>query len=237
MGSFVVCVGSARWPPTSGRPTRRIAAERSCCSSIRVGSPLTDSTHPLVGAVLTGGASRRMGRTKALIDIDGVPMAGRVAAALRGAGCISVVAYGGSPVELDTLGMPILPDRYPGTGPLGGVLGVLELFAASDFDVGGVFVTACDLPALTTHGPRRHRRRGACASGRRRRRRANVGDRADMCALEPACARTGAPVFRRGRASTPRRDRAAHVGRCRRRSGGAAQHQHPRRPRSIPLSS
>ena len=106
--------------------------------------------HPLVGAVLTGGASRRMGRNKALIDIDGVPMASRVAAVLRGAGCISVVAYGGSPVELESLGVPILPDRYPGTGPLGGVLGVLELFAASDFDIGGVFVTACDLPALTS---------------------------------------------------------------------------------------
>jgi molybdopterin-guanine dinucleotide biosynthesis protein A len=89
-----------------------------------------------------------MGRTKALIEIDGVPMAGRVAAALRGAGCISVVAYGGTPVELASLDLPVLADRYPGTGPLGGVLGVLELFAASDLEIGGVFVTACDLPAL-----------------------------------------------------------------------------------------
>ncbi len=90
-----------------------------------------------------------MGRTKALIEIDGVPMADWVAAALRGAGCISVVAYGGDPVELEQLAMPVLPDRYPGTGPLGGVLGVLELFAASDLVVGGVFIVACDLPALS----------------------------------------------------------------------------------------
>ena len=95
-----------------------------------------------------------MGRTKALIEIDGVPMAARVATALRSAGCVDVVAYGGDPDELAVLGMPVLPDRYPGTGPLGGVLGVLELFEPSEHRVGGVpvagvFVVACDLPALT----------------------------------------------------------------------------------------
>ena len=102
----------------------------------------------MVGAVLTGGASRRMGRTKALIELDGVPMARRVADALALAGCGSVIAYGGDPVELESLGLPVLPDRYPGSGPLGGVLGVLELFAESDLHVDGVFVVACDLPAL-----------------------------------------------------------------------------------------
>lgn len=102
----------------------------------------------MVGAVLTGGASRRMGRTKALIEVDGVPMAGRVADALALAGCRSVIAYGGDPVELEALGLPVLPDRYPGSGPLGGVLGVLELFAESDLHIDGVFVVACDLPAL-----------------------------------------------------------------------------------------
>ncbi len=102
----------------------------------------------MVGAVLTGGASRRMGRTKALIEVDGIPMATRVAAALRDAGCVSVVAYGGDPVELETLDIPVLPDRHPGSGPLGGVLGVLELFAESELTVAGVVVVACDLPAL-----------------------------------------------------------------------------------------
>ena len=102
----------------------------------------------MVGAVLTGGASRRMGRTKALIELDGVPMARRVANALALAGCGSVIASGGDPVELEPLGMPVLPDRYPGSGPLGGVLGALELFSESDLHIDGVFVVACDLPAL-----------------------------------------------------------------------------------------
>lgn len=89
-----------------------------------------------------------MGRTKALIELEGVPMARRVADALALGGCGSVLAYGGDPIELGSLGMPVLPDRHPGTGPLGGVLGALELFAESDLHVEGVFVVACDLPAL-----------------------------------------------------------------------------------------
>jgi molybdenum cofactor guanylyltransferase len=89
-----------------------------------------------------------MGRTKALIEIDGVPMATRVATALRSAGCVDVIAYGGDPRELAPLGLPVLPDRSPGSGPLGAVLGVLELFERYEADVAGVFVVACDLPAL-----------------------------------------------------------------------------------------
>jgi molybdenum cofactor guanylyltransferase len=90
-----------------------------------------------------------MGRTKALIEIDGVPMATRVAAALRSAGCVDVVACGGDHDELAPLGLPVLPDGHPGSGPLGAVLGVLELLERQEAAVAGVFVVACDLPALT----------------------------------------------------------------------------------------
>ena len=113
--------------------------------------PLTDQAvigPELIGAVLTGGSSRRMGRTKALIEIDGVPMAGRVATALRDAGCVRVFAYGGDPDRLAPLGLAVLPDRHPGTGPLGAVLGLLALFAQGHSDA-AVFVAACDLPSLT----------------------------------------------------------------------------------------
>ncbi len=100
----------------------------------------------LIGAVLTGGASRRMGRTKALVEVDGVPMAARVAGALSDAGCESVVLYGGDPIELATLDWPVLADLHPGEGPLGGVLGVLELFAAQATDL---LIVACDLAHLS----------------------------------------------------------------------------------------
>jgi molybdopterin-guanine dinucleotide biosynthesis protein A len=101
----------------------------------------------MIGVVLTGGASRRMGRTKALVEVDGIPMASRVAGALSAAGCEPVVLYGGDPIELAPLDRPVLPDRYPGEGPLGGVLGVLELFAEQATDV---LIVACDLAHLTS---------------------------------------------------------------------------------------
>jgi molybdopterin-guanine dinucleotide biosynthesis protein A len=87
-----------------------------------------------------------MGRTKALVEIDGVPMARRVAEVLTAAGCFSVVAIGGDPVELEPLGVPVLADRHPGSGPLDGVIGALEWFA--DEHVDGVVTVACDLPFL-----------------------------------------------------------------------------------------
>lgn len=101
----------------------------------------------LIGVVLTGGASRRMGRTKALIEVCGTPMASRVADALCDAGCESVVLYGGDPIELAPLDRPVLADRYPGEGPLGGILGVLELFADQATDL---LIVACDLANLSS---------------------------------------------------------------------------------------
>lgn len=109
--------------------------------------------------VLTGGASRRMGRTKALVEVDGVPMASRVAAALRSVGCATVVAAGGDAEELAPLGLDLVPDvvtgAVAGEGPLAGVLAVLERFVAVDPSAEirpdvppDVFVVACDLPYL-----------------------------------------------------------------------------------------
>ena len=101
----------------------------------------------VIGAVLTGGASRRMGRTKALIEVGGIPMAARVAGALAAAGCEPVVLYGGDPIELATLERRVLADRYPGEGPLGGILGLLELFAQDATDL---LIVACDLAHLSS---------------------------------------------------------------------------------------
>lgn len=87
-----------------------------------------------VGAVLTGGASRRMGRDKATLEVDGVGMADRVAAALEAAGATAVARIGGAVGDV--------PDLHPGAGPLGGVLTAL---AWSEAPV--VVVAPCDLLA------------------------------------------------------------------------------------------
>jgi len=106
------------------------------------------------GVVLTGGASRRMGRNKALVDVDGTPLADRVATALRRGGCDPVVAIGGDPDALAALTVPVVPDRRPGQGPLGGILDGLELFDVTDGSAlgpptGWMLAVACDLPDLT----------------------------------------------------------------------------------------
>jgi len=145
-----------------------------------------------------------MGATKALIEIDGVPMASRVAAALRAAGCSSIIAYGGDPDELAPLGLPVLPDRYPGSGPLGGVLGVLELFEAREPRPDGVFVVACDLPALTGVDL------DALVKGARYRPRVDVVV-ARTSSIEPTCAIWRLSAIERIRRCFDDGDRALHA--------------------------
>src|SRR5437016_12106711 len=80
--------------------------------------------------VLTGGKSERMGRDKALMPIDGVPMATRVARALEQAGADNVTCVGGDVIALRELGLVAVVDEWEGTGPLGGVISSLGATSA-----------------------------------------------------------------------------------------------------------
>jgi molybdenum cofactor guanylyltransferase len=95
------------------------------------------------GAVLAGGASSRMGRDKAVIDVAGRPMVVRVLDALRGAGAADTAVIGGDAGALERLGLMVVPDGWPGRGPLGGIL---TAFAWSPQPI--VAVLACDLAFL-----------------------------------------------------------------------------------------
>jgi molybdopterin-guanine dinucleotide biosynthesis protein A len=101
------------------------------------------SVATVAGAVLCGGASRRMGSPKPLVPWDGVAMARRVADALSAGGCSSVRCVGGDPAVLAAIGLEVVADRWPGEGPLGGVLTAL-LDGADD----AVLVAPCDTPLL-----------------------------------------------------------------------------------------
>ncbi len=99
----------------------------------------------LAAAVLAGGRSRRMGTTKALIEVDGRAMADRVLDAARSVGADPVVLLGGDPTQLASLSAPVVLDRYPGEGPVGGVLAALQHFEGT---ADRVLILPCDLVDL-----------------------------------------------------------------------------------------
>lgn len=79
----------------------------------------------VAGFVLAGGASRRMGRDKALLEHQGRPLLAIVASRVAEvAGSVTVV---GPPERYAHLGYPVEPDRVPGCGPMGGVWTALGL--------------------------------------------------------------------------------------------------------------
>lgn len=83
-----------------------------------------------------------MGADKALLEVDGEPMALRVAGALRAAGATSVVAIGGAARPLARLGLVVHPDDEPGAGPFPATIQALRTAREPV-----VFVASCDLVA------------------------------------------------------------------------------------------
>ena len=95
------------------------------------------------GYILVGGKSSRFGRDKALLEIDGQPLALRTADRMRPA--VESVTLVGSPEKYGPLGLPIIPDAVTDFGPLGGLLAALE-----DSDEDWNLIAACDMPFVTT---------------------------------------------------------------------------------------
>jgi molybdopterin-guanine dinucleotide biosynthesis protein A len=89
------------------------------------------------GFVLTGGASSRMGCNKALLPFRGGTLAAHIASELALV-CDEIASIGASDI-----GVPVLPDRYPGEGPLGGILTALQNTKALRS-----LVVACDMPGV-----------------------------------------------------------------------------------------
>ncbi len=66
-----------------------------------------------------------MGRDKAFVEVDGAAMVCRVAAVLAAVDCSPVFAVGGDVEGLTAAGMTVVADRFPGEGPLGGIVSAL----------------------------------------------------------------------------------------------------------------
>ena len=98
---------------------------------------------PFAAAVLTGGSSTRMGGDKALIEVNGIALARRVAEVALAAGADRVVCVGGDEPALRSLGLATVSDGYPGEGPLGALL-----TAFATLDASTIVALSCDLPDL-----------------------------------------------------------------------------------------
>jgi molybdopterin-guanine dinucleotide biosynthesis protein A len=102
-------------------------------------------SNQLTGAVLAGGHSRRMGRDKSLLEIDGQPLWRHQVAVLGAAGCVSVGVVrrpDQAPLPLPP-GIPLWVDSVLNAGPLAGLHAAL-LACRTDLLV----VVAVDLPRL-----------------------------------------------------------------------------------------
>jgi molybdopterin-guanine dinucleotide biosynthesis protein A len=92
-------------------------------------------------AILAGGASSRMGREKALLEIDGQPLVARVAASLAPL-FPRIIVVTANPIVVSAAGVAAVPDTRANRGPLGGIHAALKHFNEP------VFVVACDMPFL-----------------------------------------------------------------------------------------
>ena len=76
----------------------------------------------VAGFVLAGGQSSRMGRDKALVSFAGLPLVERALGVLRQAG-VPAAIVGARPSLAASA--PVVADRAPGLGPLGGICAAL----------------------------------------------------------------------------------------------------------------
>jgi molybdopterin-guanine dinucleotide biosynthesis protein A len=93
--------------------------------------------------ILVGGKSSRMGRDKALLELDGAPLIRRAADLLNP--LVARITLVGQPERYANFKMPALLDRWPDAGPLGGIATALDA-AKSPW----CLILACDMPFVTS---------------------------------------------------------------------------------------
>jgi molybdopterin-guanine dinucleotide biosynthesis protein A len=103
-----------------------------------------ESNMEFVGVVLAGGQSRRFGRDKALLEIEGETLLQRTVSRLRAAtGDVIVV---GPPERREQVeGVDVLQDLVPNIGPIGGIFTALSARPSA-----ATLVVAVDMPFLNS---------------------------------------------------------------------------------------
>ncbi len=115
-------------------------------------------TKRLCGVILAGGRSRRMGRDKAWLEIEGQPLLLRQIRLLQEVG-LSEIGIAAGPADRPPLPsippeIPLLRDRFDGLGPLAGLEAGLG-WSCSRNPMGWTLAVAVDLPGLSSEWLRR----------------------------------------------------------------------------------
>jgi molybdopterin-guanine dinucleotide biosynthesis protein A len=96
----------------------------------------------MTGIVLSGGESRRMGRDKAFLSLEGIPLIEHVLRALRGV-FSRIIIVTNDPASYVSYGAVVVTDAVDKQGPLTGIYSGL-LHSQDDYN----FIVACDMPFL-----------------------------------------------------------------------------------------
>ena len=101
----------------------------------------------VLGYVQAGGGSTRFGRDKALVELAGKTMLVRTLE-LVGSVCSEAMIVAGESQYSDGPA-PLVADRWPGQGPLGGILTALQESTRRGLQLEWNLIVGCDLPFLT----------------------------------------------------------------------------------------
>jgi len=97
--------------------------------------------------VMAGGGSTRFGRDKALVEFGGETMLARMIGVMRSVDPgVKIVAAPGKYTESEA---EIIEDRWPGEGPLGGIVTALLGTQRSGPGCAWNMIVSCDMPFLT----------------------------------------------------------------------------------------
>jgi molybdenum cofactor guanylyltransferase len=133
----------------------------------------------VLGYVQAGGGSTRFGKDKALVEFGGKTML-RQTTELVTSVCGAAIIVAAEGKYLDTPA-PLLADRWPGQGPLGGILTALQSSALRGSESIWNLIVSCDMPFLT-----REWLQFLCQRAERSAAQIVVAESAD--GLEPLCA-------------------------------------------------
>ena len=105
-------------------------------------NPDCDKIQDVTAAILAGGASSRMGKNKALLKVDGVPIITRCYQTLASL-FHEVIIVTNTPEDYAFLPCRKVPDIFPGIGSIAGLHSALVHSTTER-----TFVTACDMPFI-----------------------------------------------------------------------------------------